>query len=282
MNNLTLRTVALAIVLASAPSSTDAQITFAHGGGHSHPNHPGQPNLHVNHSWKECSFQLDSALTQGAWKQFTREAGLVVYFRSLATAQPLGKGRFEFSMLQWGSAIDDGDAAWNDTFVHPDSAHYLKSGSRLAFPGLMVRAGLTDKTDAGVYFTKNPDANYGFFGAQLQQNLASSAGWAASVRTSFVSMFGPDDLDFTVYGAELVGSRTRQIGNQAAVSLYAGTSAYFARSHEKSAVVDLEDEGVLGAQGMLGAELKLFRVRFAAEYNAAKVQTLSFKVGLGA
>jgi hypothetical protein len=35
------------------------------------------PKLHVNPRWKECSFQIDPSLTQAAWRQFTREAGLV-------------------------------------------------------------------------------------------------------------------------------------------------------------------------------------------------------------
>ena len=85
--------------------------------------HDGHPHLHVNPRWKECSFQLDPALTQTAWRQFTGEAGLVAYFRPLSDARPMDKGRFELSVLQWETGIDDHDAAWNDTFVHPDSAH---------------------------------------------------------------------------------------------------------------------------------------------------------------
>ena len=71
--------------------------------------------------------------------------------------------------------IDDADAAWNDTFVHPDSAHYLFEGSRLKFPGLMLRGGVSAETDVGLYVTKNPNANYGFVGAQVQRSLATGA-----------------------------------------------------------------------------------------------------------
>lgn len=55
-----------------------------------------RPTLHVNPRWKQCSFQLDSSLTQGAWHQFTEEAGLVVYFRPLTDARPMGKGTSKF------------------------------------------------------------------------------------------------------------------------------------------------------------------------------------------
>src|SRR5947209_19837513 len=88
----------------------------------------GAQKLHVNPRWKECSFQLDPSLTQSAWHQFAREAGLVTYFRSLTDAEPMGRGRVELSLLQWQTGIHDSDAAWNDTFVHPDSTHWLFEG----------------------------------------------------------------------------------------------------------------------------------------------------------
>src|SRR5207247_7521546 len=100
----------------------------------------GTPRLHVNSRWKECSFQLDPSLTQAAWRQFTEEAGLVVYFRPLSDARPMGTGHFEISALKWKTGIDDANAAWNDTFVHPDSTHYLFEGSGQELTGLMLRA----------------------------------------------------------------------------------------------------------------------------------------------
>jgi hypothetical protein len=98
----------------------------------------GRPHLHGDGRWDECSIQLDPSLTQAAWRQFTQEAGLVAYFRPLSDAKPMGKGKFELSLLQWETRIDDSDPAWNDTFVHPDSTHWLFEGAGLKFPGLMV------------------------------------------------------------------------------------------------------------------------------------------------
>ena len=111
--------------------------------------------LHVNPRWEECSFQLDPSLTQEAWNEFTKEAGLVAYFRPLIDAKPMGARHFEVSVLQWQTAFDDSKPAWNDTFVHPDSVHWLKETERLAFPGLTARVGITDKLDAAIYLTKN-------------------------------------------------------------------------------------------------------------------------------
>ena len=258
-----LLSVAVATLLAQAPAAAQT--------------------LHVSDRWHECSIQLDPSLTQTAWRQFTQEGGLLTYFRSLTDARPMGKGKFEISALQWKTATDDADAAWNDTFVHPDADHVLFEGSGLAFPGLMARAGLSDKMDIGLYVTKNPNANYGFYGMQLQRSLVGGAesAWATSVRTSFVSLYGPEDVDLTVYGADVVTSRSVKLAGWATISPYAGASAYLARSHEKTAAVNLGDESVGGVQAMLGTTLQLSRAQLAAEYNFARVNSVSLKVGVG-
>lgn len=56
--------------------------------------------------------------------------------------------------------VYEGKDAWNDTFVHPGSTHWLKGGPRLPIMGL-TRMGVTDRLDVGVYFTKSPGVNYG-------------------------------------------------------------------------------------------------------------------------
>lgn len=273
--NLTTAALALAIALTPTPGTAQAH---QHG-----PSNGDGPILHVNTRWKECSIQLDPALTQAAWRQFTREAGLVAYFRPLSDAQPMGKGKFELSLLQWQTNIDDHDAAWNDTFVHPDSAHWLFEGEGLKFPGIMVRAGVTEKTDVGLYITKNPNANYGFVGAQVQRNFmgGSTGEWAAAARLSFTSLYGPEDVDFAVIGWDVLASREIALTSWAALSPYAGFSSYLTMSREKSAVVDLDNEYVGGSQAMVGAALQLSAARLAIEYNKAKVNSISMKVGFG-
>lgn len=270
--------LAIATSLAVLPSTGSAQHRHPGGGsgGHGHG-----VTLHVNPRWRECSFQLDAALTQNAWRQFAREAGLVAYFRPLQDAKPMGAGTWEVSALQWATAIDDTDAAWNDTFVHPDSAHYLFEGSALQFPGLMVRRGVTEKLDAGAYFTRSPGANYGFYGGQLQYNLHNDTqrDWAAAARVSFVSMYGPDDLDLRVYGVDLVASKEFS-GQWLSLSPYAGVSSYLSSAHEKTTAVNLSDERVLGAQAMVGAVVQVSVARIGVEYNTAAVGTRSLKLGV--
>lgn len=285
MKVTTFITAAMALAITLFPTPAAAQSgnwpTLSHA-GHSGPHSGGTPTLHVNTRWKECSFQIDPSLTQAAWRQFSEEAGLVVYFRPLADARPMGRGNFEISALKWKTGIDDADAAWNDTFVHPDSTHYLFEGSGQEIPGLMLRAGVSGRTDVGVYFTKSPGANYGFVGGQVQYNLMQSASdWTASTRLSVVSMYGPDDLTFAVYGVDLLASRKLDVARWAAVSPYAGVSTYLASAHEKTSAVALNDENVIGMQATVGAAVQLSKARLGVEYNVAKVSSFSFKVGFG-
>lgn len=275
-------TITVAATLATLPHAAFAQTQY-HGGGGVHTPGDHGTRLHINPRWKECSIQLDASLTQSAFRQFSAEAGMVTYFRPLATAEPMGKGRFDVSVLQWETGIDETDAAWNDTFVHPDSTHWLIDGDALAFPGLTARVGVTDRTDVGAYVTKSPGANYGFYGAQVQHNLARTAGgWAAAGRMSFVALYGPEDVSFAVYGVDLVASRRLTfLSGRASIAPYAVASTSLSRGQEKSAVVNLRDENVLGIGGTIGAVAELSVARVAMEYSVARVPTMSIRIGVG-
>jgi hypothetical protein len=240
-------------------------------------------HLHVNPKWKECSFQIDPSLTQDAWHQFTKEGGMVIYFRSLTDAQPLGAGHFEASLLQWNTKIDETQDAWNNTFVHPDSTHWLIGGDELPFPGLSVRAGITNKLDAGIYWSERPGANYGIIGGQLQYNFIndSTKNWFVSSRLSFNSLYGPEDLNLSVYGADvLVSKKFRVVSDWASVSPYVGVSTYLSHAHEKTDVVNLKDENVYGVQSMIGAVINIHMIRIGAEYNFANVNSFSYRLGV--
>ena len=265
-------------------SASLAQMSSYHG-GHGHnidPGGDGTPKLHVNSRWRECSFQLDAGLTQKEWREFTKEAGLVAAFRPLTDAKPLGVRNFEVSLVQWSTAIDEGKGAWNDTFVHPDSTHWLVGGPRLPIMGLTARVGVTERLDVGLYFTKAPGANYGFFGAQAQYNVIHNEArkFSTSVRGSFVRMYGPEDLNLTVYSADVVASKDFVLHKKwLTLAPYAAVSTYLSATHETSEVVNLKNERIAGLQASAGVVAKIAMARVALEYNHAAVNTVSMKIG---
>ena len=239
------------------------------------------PKLHVSPRWKQCSIQLDSSLTQSAWRQFTQEAAQVVYFRPLIDAQPMGAGNFEFSLMQWQTNVDDKSSAWNDAFVHPDSMHWLYEGSGLQFPALAFRAGIGSTTDVGAYFTRNPQANYGAYGLQIQQNLIRAADWSVAARASYMALIGPADVDLAAYGADVVASWKGWRYSGFSVVPYAGVATYLARSHEKSSAVTLSDEQVVSAMGTGGVAVQFSLMRISAEASLSHVPSVAMKFGVG-
>ena len=261
---------AAVVALVLCPSAVESQ-------QHDHRTH-----LHVSDRWEDCAFQLDARLTRDAWRQFAKEAGLVTYFRPMRDAAPMGAGSFELSIVQSVVRIDDHDAAWNDTFVHPDSTHWLTEGSGLRVPGIMGRAGITDRIDVGFYFTRNPRSNYGFAGGQVQYNFLQQASAIvdASARVGLVTLFGPDDVDVTVYQTDLLVSRQYELFSRVTLAPYAGVSAYMSVAREKSTVVDLDDARMTGMQGMAGIVLHLSVMRIALEHSSASVNSTSMRVGV--
>jgi len=240
-------------------------------------------HLHTDSKWDECSFQLDPSLTQSEWHQFAAEAGNVIYFRPLTDAKPMGVGRFELSVLQWNTKIDENENAWNNTFVHPDSSHWLIDGPELPFPGLTLRAGVTKKIDAGIYWSERPGANYGVWGAQVQYNFFNDTArkFSASTRINFSALYGPDDLNLNVYGVDLIASKEFKLYSKwLSISPYATVSPFLSHAHEKTDAVDLHDETLFGMQGAIGAVAKISCVRLGVEYNMARVNTLSYKLGV--
>jgi hypothetical protein len=270
MNRSLLRAATAALVFFATPVVGTAQHQTNH------------IQLHVSSKWDECAIQLDPALTQAAWRQFTEEAALLIYLRPLTDARPMGAGAVEVSLLQWATAIDDTQPAWNDTFVHPSETHYLTEGSSLAFPGVMLRAGVSEHIDVGAYFTKNLKSNYGVVGGLIQHSIINDRkrGWAAGGRMSVVRLFGPEDVELTVLGLDLLASKTFPVNKWLAVSPYVTGSSYLSYAREKSPVVNLDSELVPGSQAMIGAVAEVSRVRLAAEVSSARVHTVSFKLGV--
>src|SRR5262245_59777409 len=122
--------------------------------------HGADPQLHVGNEYESCYLDLHPELTQSEFRQFAREAGLAARFQQLAPAPTLGVGRLQISLGFTASVIDDSEGAWNNTFSHPESDHWL--GDVQKFPRLILRYGVSDAVDLGAWGTLNPQSNFGF------------------------------------------------------------------------------------------------------------------------
>ncbi len=230
--------------------------------------------LHVNHRYKECAIILDPSLTQGQFHKFTREAAQVFTFKLLSPAEPLGARRFQVGLDYSSTPIDDADPAWNNTFSHPHDQHYL--GDRIVAPKLFARMGVSDRVEVGFYFTRNPQANYGFMGGEVKYALfmKPQQAWATAVRTSYATLLGVEDLNFHLLGVDL--SASKRFGK---LTPYLGIGANLARATATTAKVDLHNETLLTPRGIIGSQLAISFFSLTAEVDVAAVSTFSLRTG---
>jgi hypothetical protein len=230
--------------------------------------------LHTNHRFRECSIMLDPSLTQSQFHKFTREAAQVFTFKLMSPAEPLGARKFQVGIDYSITNINDADPAWNNTFSHPNEEHYL--GDQIAMPKIFARMGVSDRVDVGFYFTKNPNANYGFMGGEMKYALflESEKPLAMAVRTTYATLLGVDDLNFHLLGVDL--SASKKIGR---LTPYLGIGANLGRAIETTSKVNLHNETVLTPRGIIGTQLSLSFFSLTAEMDIATVSTFSLRTG---
>lgn len=249
-----------------APSKSSAH----HSGSHS-------VVLHTNNRWSECAIVLDPSLTQGDFNAFIAEVSELMYLHPLAGAKPLGRLKFEVALETHAARIEDWKPKWNNTFSHPDPNHTLVGDSHiLSIPGLRGRIGVTDRTDAELFFTINPESNYGFLGAAVKYAIVNSPGskWGASVRGSYLRLLWVDDMDLDQVAADVLVSRDIWHFRP-----YAGGALAVSYGVEKTDKLDLSKETVFLPMGLVGTEFVWKHLSLGIEQGIGKLATTSFKVG---
>ncbi len=247
---------------------------FAHGG-----DDDDNPNvtLHVNSSLDICGFEAASTLTQSEFDKFGKEVGFILYFKPLTSAKPLGKFKFDLTLENGGlTSIDQTSGAWNNTFAHPDSVHYL--GDEIMLPAIHIRMGISDKIDVGLWYSDSSPlkGNYAFLGYEVKYAFLNNTetGWAAAGRLSFVHDTNIKDFNMTTTGLDALVSKS--FGG---FSPYAGVVGTMSTVSEKSDRIDLENSNTLGARALIGAEFKWKFANIGAEADFGALTSYSFKIG---
>lgn len=258
------RTIALtALGLVGTVAPLNAQATY--------------PPLHVDPSLKECSVIFSSALTQSSFHRFAREFGSVSAFKQLASATTLGKGQVSIGMEMMRFTVDENSPAWNDTFAHPNDHHPL--GSRHDFPKVKLRVGVSENIDAGVFFTRNPEANYGWAGVDGKYRLLTEGDAtpvSVAVRGAYTKTLFVHDMDMHALTADV--SVERRFWN--VVRPYVGAGADGVLTRETSDAVNLHNENTVVPHVFGGVELTVLRrITLGAEFTRGAVSSAQVQVG---
>ena len=238
------------------------------------PSHAGDVYWRLDPGVESCSMNIDPSLTQGQWATFTRQAGAMLSFKSLAPAEALGKKNFEIGIDYSRTPIDQHAPAWINTFVHPDADCPL--GDEINIPTIRARLGVTQSIDVGGYWTTAPGANYGFVGGEVKYAFLRETPRrpAAALSTSFNWLTGVPDFNVSVYSLGLAASK-----RVAGFTPYAGVRENVSIGTETTSKVDLDTETIFFTQGFIGATYSIWKFGVAAEYNIADVNTFALMFG---
>jgi hypothetical protein len=244
-----------------------AAISYAQSSG-------GNVYWHIDPNVKTCSMVIDPSLTQSQWHTFTKQAGAIISFKSLASAETLGKMKFNVAIDKSSTPVDQHNPAWINTFTHPDENCPL--GDVIALPTIRARLGVTDNMDVGGYWTVAPGANYGAVGGEIKYAFLheSKKSPAAAVRGSVSILTGVPDFNFNVYSVDLLASKKITM-----LTPYVGIKESLASGTETTSKVNLNRENVFITQGYAGVAYSIWMLNLAAEYNVSFVNTFAFVIG---
>jgi hypothetical protein len=230
---------------------------------------------HIDPNVKTCSMIIDPSLTQAQWHTFTKQAGALSSFKSLASAKTLGRLNFHVAIDYGSTPVDQHDPAWINTFAHPDEDCPL--GDAIAFPTIRAGMGVSDNMDVGGFWTAAPGANYGMVGGEFKYAfLRESEKYpAAAVRASVTILTGVPDFNLNIYSIEALASK--QI---AMVTPYIGLRTSLVVGAETTSKVNLHRESIPIAQGYAGVVCSLWAFNLAAEYNVSTLNTFALAIGL--
>ncbi len=232
--------------------------------------------LHEGDAYESCYIDLHGELSDEAFRTLTGEFGSVA-FSPLASARSLGAGHFEFGVSYRALSLDDTTDAWNHGWSRPEAAHWL---GPVQLPVLLGRVGSTDRLDAELMVSGDPQSNWMLGGVAVRGQLLTQDERVPvdlSVRGSFNHLFFADELGLESATVEVLAGR--RFGP---VSPYAGVGVTGALGIERSDDVDLDAALTANPQALLGAELALGPGRLVVEgVGTTRLSSLNFKLGLG-
>jgi hypothetical protein len=144
---------------------------------------------------RDLSF--NASLTQGAFRDLSKEAGAAIAYRNTAPAAPLGLTGFDAGVEVSAIDIKSNSSYWNAAF-QGDAPSYL------LLPKVRVRKGLPLGIDIGAMYSYVPDSNVKLYGFEISKAIldGSAATPALGVRATYTRLAGVDDLDLQTAGID--------------------------------------------------------------------------------
>lgn len=202
---------------------------------------------------------------QSDFDDLSRQVGLAISYTPLAPAAPLGLLGFDIGVEATVVRIDAKEDFWIN-------AVGKKPPSYLIFPKVHAQKGLPLGFDVGLTYAKAPGTNIGLVGGELKWAVLKGTlvTPAVAIRGDYTQLVGVDDIEMSVYGADISVSK-----GFAFVTPYAGIGQVWISSEEKSDFVNLDKANLSETKGFVGVKFSLFVISFVAEADFSKVPSYS-------
>jgi len=217
-----------------------------------------------------------TGLSQGQFKDFSKQLGALLAYRNLAPAEPLGLTGFDVAAEASAMSIDSSSSYWEAAFGN-DAPDYLGYGR------LRVRKGLPLGVDIGAMYAYVPDSNVEAYGFELSKAILEGGVTmpALGIRATYTKLNGLDELDMQTVGVDASLSKGFAI-----ITPYIGGGWLWidskAKGDLKALSPNLEDEKISIPRGFVGMKLTFFpllSMTAEAEYAERPIYSLKLAVG---
>ena len=213
--------------------------------------------------------ELPPSYTQDKFKELSETIGLLISYKPLAPAEPLGILGFDLGIEVTAADVDQ-DASFL-TQVISDPPSYV------VFPKLHAQKGLPFGIDVGVVYAKVPDSNIGLIGGELKWAVlkGSVATPAIALRGSYTRLLGVDDIDLSTYGVDISASKGFGF-----LTPYIGVGQVWIQSSSNVSSLILSDENLSRTKGFVGLKVKLILLSFVGEVEFANVMSYTLRANI--
>ena len=211
-----------------------------------------------------------SGYTQDEFKELSETIGLLISYKPLAPAEPLGILGFDIGLEVTAVDVDQDKSFLQEAVSDQNPPSYF------IFPKLHAQKGLPFGIDLGVVYAKIQGSNIGLIGGEAKWAIlkGSVATPAMAVRGSYTSLIGVGDLDLSTYGIDLSASKGFGF-----LTPYIGVGQVWIQSQENTPL-PLSDEKLSRTKGFAGLKLKLLLLSLVAEAEFSKVPSYTLRANV--
>jgi len=220
--------------------------------------------------------KFTSPLTQGEFKDFSKEAGTALSYHNLAPSVTLGITGFEVAAQGVTVNVPQKTSYWVSAFGS-DAPDFL------VIPSLRARKGLPFGIDVGAMYSYVPDSNIKLYGVEISKAILDGGLITPTlgVRGSWSKLAGVDDLDLQTFAADVNLSKGFVL-----LTPYVGAGIVRIESKPKGNLLTLSptltDEGITQPRYFGGVRLSLIPlVSITGEVEYAERATYSLKAAVG-